>query len=212
MRSLVAVLLASAVVVSARNAAADEPCEAAALATEAKRARVWRYTWSGVNAGLMVGSFVAVPLVDRESRPDWIVSGVGSGVTLVATWFFPLRVEEAAEELEALPPSERARRARALAIESAADERDRVTWPWHVANLGLSAAAGAVIAFGFEHYLSGALTAGGAAILGEVQLFTQPTSLAESCGLACTMAPAFAFVPAFGGAPSRWSLTLGGSF
>jgi hypothetical protein len=199
-------------VVSTRTGWAQPACDAAALEREAERARVWRYTWSGINAGLTLGSFVAVPLVDRESRPDWIVSGIGSGITLLATWFFPLRVEDAAEELAALPPAERAKRLPALLRESALDERERVTWPWHVANLGLSAAGGAVIAFGFDHYLSGALTAAGAAILGELQLFTQPTGLAQDCGIACRPLPAFAFALPERGERPGWHLSLGGAF
>lgn len=212
MRRLFAVLVASTLAVSARTAKAQPACDAAALEREAERARVWRYAWSGINAGLTLGSFVAVPLVDRESRPDWIVSGVGSGITLLATWFFPLRVEDAAEALATLSPAERAKRLPALLRESALDERERVTWPWHVANLGLSAAGGAVIAFGFDHHLSGALTAAGAAILGELQLFTQPTGLAENCGIACGMLPAFAFALPERGAPRAWRLSLGGAF
>jgi len=212
MRSVLAFLIASTLAVSARTVAAAPSCDAIALESEATRARVWRYTWSGVNAGLMVGSFVAVPLVERESRPDWIVSGVGSGITLLATWFFPLRVEDAAEELADLPPAERARRLPALLRESALDERERVTWPWHVANLGLSAAGGAVIAFGFDHYLSGALTAVGAAALGELQLFTQPTGLAEDCGVACRFTPRLGFALPREGAPASWGLTLHGAF
>lgn len=212
MRSLLAFLVASAIAVSARVVAAEPTCHANALESEAQRARAWRYTWSGVNAGLMLGSFVAVPLVERESRPDWIVSGVGSGVTLLATWFFPLRVEDAADELAALPPAERKLRLAALLRESALDERERVTWPWHVANLGLSAAGGAVIAFGFDHYLSGALTAVGAAALGELQLFTQPTGLAEGCGMACSFTPQLGLALPRDGAPSSFRLTLRGAF
>lgn len=212
MRLLYAVPLAVSVLASARAAAAQPACDEALLSHEAERARVWRYTWSGINAGLMLGSFVAIPIVDRESRPDWVVSGVGSGVTLLATWFFPLRVEEAEAELAALPPAAREKRRLVLLRESAEDERERVTWPWHALNFGVAAASGAVIAFGFDHYLSGALTFAGAAILGEAQLFTQPTALVENCGVACGALPDVAFLLPQGRGPRAWRLTLSGKF
>ena len=213
MRWLLGLLLASCAGSYAPDGVAAEPgCDSKAFHDEAHRARVWRYTWSGVNAGLMVGSFVAVPLVERESRPDWIVSGVGSGITVLATWLWPLRVEGAAEELDALPPSEQVRAFPRLRRESAEDEHDRVTWPWHLANFGLSAAGGAVIAFGFKHYVSGAITAAAGTALGEVQILTQPTGLPTSCPLACELVPRLAFSPRLPTAPATWTLTLGGAF
>ena len=213
MRWLVGFLFASCVAWPAAHAAAEEPgCDSKALHDEAHRARIWRYTWSGVNAGLMVGSFVAVPLVERESRPDWIVSGIGSGVTVLATWLWPLRVEGAADELDALPRAERAQALPRLSRESGVDEHDRVTWPWHVANFGLSAAAGAIIAFGYQHYASGAITAAAGTALGEAQILTQPTGLSTTCPTACRVVPSLAFTPRVDTAPASWTLTLGGTF
>jgi hypothetical protein len=179
----------------ARPGATEPSAEFRELQTEAKRARTWRYAWVGINGAATVGSFVAVPLVDRESRPDWIVSGVGSGITLLATWIWPLRVETAADELAAMPAAERARLLPLRYRESAEDEHDRVTWPWHVANCGLAAAGGAIIAFGFKHYLSGALTAAGGAALGEAQLFTQPTGLSLERRAAFSFRPWLAVAP-----------------
>lgn len=182
----------------------------AALRAEASRARTWRYAWAGVNGGLTIGAFVALPLDDREARPDWIVSGVGSGVTVLACWFFPLRVESAVDELDALPLAARARQLPRLLRESAEDERSRVTWPWHVANFGLSALGGGIIAFGYDHYLSGALTAGVSAALGEVQLFTQPTGLARGRAVSLPLLPRLSFRPPAGALPGVWTVSLSG--
>src|SRR5262249_40284446 len=147
------VLLAAGAALSWSPAAlAAEPCGEPQLRTEADHAWAWRRNWTLINVGLMAGSFAMLPLVERESRPDWVVSGVGSGITAAATWFWPLRVESAADELAALPAAQRAQRLPRLWHESAEDEHARVTWPWHVANFGLSAAAGAIIAFGYDHY------------------------------------------------------------
>jgi hypothetical protein len=190
---------------------AAEPCDAPKLRTEADSAWAWRRNWTLINVGLMAGSFAVVPLVEREDRPDWIISGAGSGITAITTWFFPLRVESAADELEALPVSERAKQLPRLWHESAEDEHDRVTWPWHVANVTLSVGAGAIIAFGYDHYVSGAVTAVAGTALGEVQIFTQPTRLDRDCQPRLGLVPAFGFLPASSTAPARYLLTLSGS-
>lgn len=212
MRLLVCLAFASCSLLCAAGAWAAPPSQRdeAALRAEASRARTWRYAWAGVNGGLTVGAFVALPLDDREARPDWIVSGVGSGVTVLACWFFPLRVESAVDELDALPFAERARQLPRLYRESAEDEQSRVSWPWHVANLGLSALGGGIIAFGYDHYLSGAITAGVGAALGEVQLFTQPTGLSLGHAASFSLLPRLGFAPRVGPAPAVWTLSLTG--
>lgn len=169
-------------------------CDERLITEEAHRARVWRYSWTGINAALAVGGFVAAPLVDREDRPDWIIGGAGSVLTAATTWFWPLEVEAAEEELLALPPAERVKQLPRLLAKSAADERARVTWPWHVVNFGIGALTGGIIAFGYDHYESGIITGAGAFALGELQLFTQPTSLPATCGAASRWLPSAALL------------------
>lgn len=181
------------------------------LHAEARSARTWRYTWVGVNGGLMVGAFAMLPLVERENRPDWIISGIGSGVTLLATWLWPLNVEGADEELSALPAAERSRRLPRLLHDSAEDEQARVTWPWHAANVGLSLGTGAIIAFGYQHYASGAITAVAGTALGEVQILTQPTGLPLTCPGACRVMPRLAFTPRCDALPATWTLSVAGA-
>lgn len=196
------------------NAAAyaAEPCDAPQLRAEADSAWAWRRNWTLINVGLMAGSFAVVPLVEREARPDWIVSGAGSGITAITTWFWPLRVESAADELDALPESERGKQLPRLWRESAEDEHARVTWPWHVANFALSAGAGAIIAFGYDHYVSGAITTVAGTALGEVQILTQPTRLALDCQPRLALVPAFSYVPGSPNAPGRYFLSLSGAW
>lgn len=194
-----------------RPARAAEPCDAPKLRAEADRAWAWRRNWTLINAGVMAGSFAVVPLVERQDRPDWIVSGVGSGITALTTFVWPLRVESAADELEALPAAKRAQQLPRLWRESAEDEQDRVTWPWHLVNFGVSAAAGAVIAFGYHHYVSGAITTLAGTALGEVQIFTQPTRLGADCQLALQLVPSIGYVPRTATAPERFFLSLSGS-
>jgi hypothetical protein len=195
------------------QAAGPIVCDELLIQAEARRARVWRYSWTGVNAVLTAGSFAAVPFVDRESRPDWVVSGVGSAVTTVLTYAWPLRVESAEEELTALPAAERSKHLRRLLLESAEDEHDRVTWPWHLANFGLSALGGGIIAFGYGHYESGVITTLAGVALGEAQLLTQPTGLPHGCTLACpTLTPRFVALRATAGQLNGGVLSLAGAF
>ncbi len=213
MRLLVSLALASCCILHVASALAEpSQCDQASLREEAHRARTWRYAWSGVSAGLAVGSFVAVPLVDKESRPDWIVSGVGSGVTVLVTWFFPLRVESAVEELDALPVDQRSKHFGRLRLESADDEHSRVTWPWHLANFSLSVAAGSIIAFGYDHYVSGLVTAVASTALGEAQILTQPTNLPMSCPQSLQLVPRLGFAPRIGASPATWNLSVTSTF
>jgi hypothetical protein len=210
-RSLVGLVVAGTLGCWSSAACAEPACAAPELRREANRAWAWRRNWTLVNVALTVGSFAVVPLVEREDRPDWIVSGAGSGITALTTFIFPLRVEAAADELESLSPAERTRALPRLWRESAEDEHDRVTWPWHVANFALSAGAGAIIAFGYDHYLSGAITAAAGTALGEVQLWTQPTGLGLECAGERAWLPSFSYAPRSAGAPARFFLTLNGA-
>jgi hypothetical protein len=200
----------------AAPARADEPraCTEQLIRDEARRARTWRYTWTGVNGALMLGSFAAVPFVDRAERPDWLIGGAGSAINVATTWFLPLNVEAAEEELDALPPKERARHVRRLVVESAKDERARTTWPWHVLNFGVSALGGGIIAFGYDHYESGLVTTLVGTAVGSIQIFTQPTNLPRSCSPAApvTLAPSFRLLRAPDQSPHGAALSLAVTF
>jgi hypothetical protein len=153
-----------------------------ALHEQAGRAHTHRYVWTGINGALALGSFAALPVVQRESRPDFVVGGVGSLLSAVTTFVFPLRVESDASDLdriERLPPEERSRKLHELLRASAEDERARLALPWHALNLATCALTGGIIAFGFHHTLSGVAQGTGGFALGEAQLFTQPTGLTQ---------------------------------
>jgi hypothetical protein len=162
--------------------APDDAAIDAALREQASRAHTHRYVWTGINSALTVGSFVLIPVVARESRPDFVVAGVGSALGTVATFAFPLRVESAPAELDAMSnqaPAERRQKLRELWRLDAEDERARLALPWHVFNLGASALAGGIIAIGLHHTWSGVTQGISSFALGEAQLFTQPTGLSS---------------------------------
>lgn len=176
-------LLAQPLPSVAPDAQLDDAAIDAALREQAGRAHTHRYAWTAINGGLALASFAVLPVIQRASRPDFIVSGAGSVLGAVATFVFPLRVESDEADLDAAEhssPEERTRKLRALLRADADDERDRLALPWHALNLGVSALAGGIIAFGFHHTLSGVGQGVGSFVLGEAQLFTQPTGLDES--------------------------------
>ncbi len=194
--------------VSAAHACAqsDDAALVAALREQGARAHTHRLVWTSVNGALAVGSFALIPFVARDSRKDFVVSGVGSVLGTAATVFFPLRVETDAAELDAiesLPPAERSARLRELFRADADDERERLAWPWHVANLGVSALAGGIIGFGFHHAESGIAQGVGSFVLGEAQLFTQPTGLCRF-----NLAP----MPASAMRERTWGFVVGAAF
>jgi hypothetical protein len=79
-----------------------------------------------------------------------------------------------------------------------------------VANVGLSALGGGIVAFGYDHYLSGAITAGVGAALGEAQLLTQPTGLSRRQAASLQWVPRLGLSPGFGAASVSWTLSLTG--
>ncbi len=152
----------------------------ALLHEQAQRARTYRYAWTGIDAGLALGSFGLIPLVKPETRKDYIVSGAVSALGAVTTFIFPLNVEADEAELStlnALAPAERRKKLAALLKDAAEDEHNRVTWPWHLLNLGTSSVTGGIIAIGFDHVRAGIQTGVISFVLGELQIFTQPTGL-----------------------------------
>jgi hypothetical protein len=67
---------------------------AESLAREARRAFVWRASWTGINAVLSIGSAGALAFEsDKEGRPTLIVSAIAAGLGAALNWGFPLEVE-----------------------------------------------------------------------------------------------------------------------
>jgi hypothetical protein len=152
----------------------------ALLRDQSRRARRYRYVWTGINGGLALGCFALLPLSSHDRREDYAVSGIASLVGAVTTFVLPLNAEDDERQLGALSelaPAERHEQLQKLLSDSADDEHARVTWPWHALNLGTSVLTGGIIAFGFGHTESGIQTGIVGFALGEAQILTQPTGL-----------------------------------
>ena len=133
------------------------PSDELLIRDEARRARIWRYSWLGINAALMIGSFVAVPLVDDAERPDWVVSGAGSAINLArllrcrscnrpSISSVPLRIPRRAFEpptlaIVAVTSQVASQRARLHLVLDQFDERRRVEIELHCSSARIAARA-----------------------------------------------------------------------
>ncbi|HET8933706.1 MAG TPA: hypothetical protein VFN67_09715 [Polyangiales bacterium] len=152
-----------------------------ALIEEAHRAYVWRVTWTAIYAGLTIGAVAAVPLSSDTDAPSLWIGAISSGVSALYSWFLPLDVEQSAATLESLREvhGSASRRTRVGALYSAAsaDERSRVTWPWHALNAVFSLVPAIILWAGFDQFAAGLLQFGAGVVLGEAAMITQPNRL-----------------------------------
>lgn len=144
------------------------------LREEARRARQWRWAWTGINAGLAVLSFASLPYATAEQRPALIVGGIGSTISTALTVAWPLDVERA-EPVHGNPGCEELRAAEARAAAFGRDERDRTRWPWHLLNAGVGLAYFGILGLGWDQWEGGAWAGLTAFAIGEIQTLTQPT-------------------------------------
>ena len=153
------------------------------LIDEARRAYVWRISWTAIYAGLAVGAVAAVPVFSKDDAPSLWIGAISSGVSAVYSWLFPLEVEAATGQLANLTDrhgsASRRARVRAMYTSASADERSRVTWPWHALNVGLALIPAIILWAGYDQLASGWMQFGAGVVLGEAALFTQPTGLAS---------------------------------
>jgi hypothetical protein len=148
--------------------------------SEARRARTWRYTWTGVNGGLAVASFALIPFASKDQRLELWVGGVGSTLSTAMTLFWPLEVESTlGRNVKPGTPCERLRIEEQLAGTASDDEAGRVTLPWHIVNLGVGGIYTTIIGLGSGRWDSGVIDGLIAFGLGELQLFTQPTRFVD---------------------------------
>jgi hypothetical protein len=147
---------------------------------DARRARTWRYVWSGINGTFAVGSFALMPFVSRDQRIELAVGGTYSTVAVVFTWFMPLEVEGTLDRKPSPVDLCRGLRLEEEATASAAaEEVARVSWPWHVLNVGAGALYTAIVGLTTDRWANGVVDGVLTIAVGEAQLFTQPTRLAD---------------------------------
>jgi hypothetical protein len=146
--------------------------------SEARRARVWRYSWTGINGALALSSFAAIPLTSSESHFELALSGVGSTISTFTTILWPLDAERSVGRPGPhTNPCEDLQSEEELASSAAADEASRVTWPWHVLNLAVGGVYFGLVGIGTHRWGNAVWDGVSAFAIGEAQLLTQPTRL-----------------------------------
>jgi hypothetical protein len=161
---------------------ADSDALAQQLVRERDHAYTWRLTWTAINGGLTLLSLGGLIVLPREQRADLLLSSGVSAVSTAFTWFWPMDVEEDAEaalRIHALPEPDRCMQLERLLAHSAADERDRLTWPWHVGNFITALLPAAVVWFAFHKRGEALLSLLGGFASGEIELLTQPNALSD---------------------------------
>jgi hypothetical protein len=182
---------------------------------EARRARVWRYAWTGINGTLAVGSVALIPFTSSEKHLELAVSGVGSTISTFATVLWPLDVEaHVNREFSRTDPCSGLEGEEASAAFAAADEAGRVTWPWHLLNVAVGGVYFAIVGFGTHRWDDAAWDGLSAFAIGEAQLLTQPTRLASRLDVyrEARRAPLNPSLTAFVAGPGNFQIRLGLTF
>lgn len=143
---------------------------------------VWKWTWTGVFAGITIGQGIAIKTDSKLSQVKW---GVGAGVSfvgLVGTLISKHRALDDAPTLDAMPDGATPgatcyalAKAEEFLVRDAEDDYHAVRGPVnHLLNGGLNLIAGLVLGIAF-HQWGNALTqfVAGTAV-GELQIFVQP--------------------------------------
>jgi len=151
------------------------------LRSDAHHARVWSYSWGAIYSSLAIGQFVAAPLVDHASGPDYYVGGGASLIGLVPLVVTPLKVmadEERLEESKAetlgADPCVSLAWAEALLIRDAANEAEGRSLLFHGGNIVVNAGIFFIIGAGFGHWTSATISLLTGVATGEIMIFTQP--------------------------------------
>ncbi len=153
------------------------------LATAARRASAWAWSWAALYAGGTALEFGLSAAVSREARIDYWVGGATSAIGLASLLVLPPRSPRDQRWLEAriarapadADPCALLAEAERLVARDAAGEEAGQSPLLHAANLLLNIAAGLVIGAVGDRWPSALLQIFGGAAIGELQLLTQPT-------------------------------------
>jgi hypothetical protein len=157
------------------------------LRDEARRARIWSWSWAGVYTGLTAGQLAITPAQARSSRPDMYVGAGASFLGLAVIGVMPLQVMGDQKWLERrlakAPPGTHEcvllAEAEQLLVRDAKNEAFGVSTLVHLGNLIVNLGVFAAIGFGFGHWPSGALSFAAGVAVGEVMIYTQPLGAVE---------------------------------
>jgi hypothetical protein len=152
------------------------------LRHEARRARIWSWSWAGIYTGLTVGQLAVTPAVAREDRRDYYVGAGAAFIGLIPLAVAPLSVMGDHRWLErrlaAAPPGTHEcvllAEAENLLVRGAKNEAFGRSSLVHVGNVVVNAIVFAIIGPGFGHWTSAAMNMVIGIAVGEAMINTQP--------------------------------------
>jgi hypothetical protein len=159
-----------------------------ALNHDAGRAVAWRWGWVAAYGAISVAQFGLSALRPPENMPHFqterYVGGVQAAIALLPPLILPLHVGYNGPafdaRVKAATPADTCTlidEGEKLLKEDAHNEAFGFGWVSHVVNIVYNAVFFAILAGGYKDLLGGALAGGLGAVLGEVQIFTQPIAL-----------------------------------
>ncbi len=150
---------------------------------EHRYATIWWGTWVGIySAGVVAQSWRMGMATSAASRADLLISSIKAMGGLMRLSATPMNGIEGQGRPECAPSCSREekldelRRAERILERNAHRVERNHAWYTHVANIGVNAAGGLIVALGYGAPTTAAISAGLGAAVGEVMLFTQPSS------------------------------------
>lgn len=140
-----------------------------------RHANAWQYGWTGVyGASLAFNAYQASEASDRDDRYDARVGVVKSALALGGMFLDRQPHPEARRQFEQLRAGDDLDRARALILDTAAEERERRALRTRLGSLAVNTAAGLLIGVGDGRGSDGAINFATGMLISELQIWTQP--------------------------------------
>ena len=156
---------------------------------DARRARMWAWSWAGAYSGLVVANGIRIGFASgRDDLIDTTLATAASSIGLIALAALPLKVmrdQRALDALIAAPPEGGDRcallaEAERLLLRDAASEALGKSFVVHAGSFVFNVGLGLLLGAGFGHWTQGTIVSFTGIAVGEVQTFTQPTDAIDS--------------------------------
>jgi len=159
------------------------------LAHEARRARVWAWSWAGAYSGLVVANGIRIGFAtNRDDLIDTTLATAASSIGLIALAALPLKVmrdQRALDALVAAAPADGDRcallaEAERLLLRDAASEALGKSFVVHAGSFVFNVGLGLLLGAGFGHWTQGTIVSFTGIAVGELQTATQPAGAIDS--------------------------------
>jgi hypothetical protein len=152
------------------------------LRHEARRARIWSWTWAGIYTGLTAGQLALTAAVARDQRRDYYVGAGAAFIGLIPLTVMPLSVMGDQKWLErrlaTAPPGTHEcvllAEAETLLVRDAKNEAFGRSSLVHIGNVVVNLIVFTIIGAGFGHWPNASISFVTGVVVGEAMIYTQP--------------------------------------